>query len=66
FNEFFKAELSEEEFDTIGGILVQQFGHVPLRDEELFFSNFHFRIVKSDGRRVKTIQVSKPTQETSE
>ena len=30
FNEFFKVELNEEEFDTIGGILVQQFGHVPL------------------------------------
>ena len=66
FNEFFKADLNEEEFDTIGGILVQQFGHVPLRDEELYFNNFHFRIVKSDGRRIKTIQVSKPTPNTPE
>ncbi|QRV24327.1 HlyC/CorC family transporter [Marinomonas foliarum] len=64
FNEFFKVELNEEEFDTIGGILVQQFGHVPLRDEELFFSDFHFKIVKSDGRRIKTIQVSKPAANT--
>jgi len=66
FNEFFKAELSEEEFDTVGGILVQQFGHVPLRDEELSFSGFHFRIVKSDGRRIKTIQVSKSNEENAE
>ncbi|MBJ7539945.1 HlyC/CorC family transporter [Marinomonas transparens] len=62
FNEFFKVELSEEEFDTIGGILVQQFGHVPLRGEELFFNELNFRVVKSDGRRVKTIQVSKSEQ----
>ncbi|UTW00830.1 CBS domain-containing protein [Marinomonas rhizomae] len=66
FNEFFKVELNEEEFDTIGGILVQQFGHVPLRDEELFFNDFHFRVVKSDGRRVKTIQVTKPTINTQD
>ena len=66
FNEFFKADLNEEEFDTVGGILVQQFGHVPLRDEELLFNDFHFRIVKSDGRRIKTIQVSKSTQSTSD
>lgn len=63
FNEFFKAELNEEEFDTIGGILVQQFGHVPLRDETIGFNDFHFRVVKSDGRRVKTIQVSKSATE---
>lgn len=65
FNEFFKVELNEEEFDTIGGILVQQFGHVPLRDEELFFNDFHFRVVKSDGRRIKTIQVTKPNLNTN-
>ncbi|RBO82320.1 HlyC/CorC family transporter [Marinomonas aquiplantarum] len=65
FNEFFKADLNEEEFDTVGGILVQQFGHVPLRDETISFDHFDFRVVKSDGRRVKTIQVSKSvTEET--
>lgn len=66
FNEFFKAELSEEEFDTIGGILVQQFGHVPSRDEELMFNKLHFKVIKSDGRRIKMIQVSVPTEETTE
>ncbi|ADZ92250.1 HlyC/CorC family transporter [Marinomonas mediterranea] len=63
FNEFFKTELSEEEFDTIGGIIVQQFGHVPNRGEEIEFNGFHFSIIKSDGRRVKTIQVTQSTQE---
>ncbi|GAB3484477.1 HlyC/CorC family transporter [Marinomonas epiphytica] len=58
FNEFFKVSLSEEEFDTIGGILVQQFGRVPLRDEAISFEGLHFLVIKSDGRRVKTIQVS--------
>ncbi|REG84249.1 HlyC/CorC family transporter [Marinomonas pollencensis] len=66
FNEFFKADLSEEEFDTIGGILVQQFGHVPVRGEEITFNQLHFHVLKSDGRRVKTIQVSTLTEEAME
>ncbi|MGO3344960.1 MAG: HlyC/CorC family transporter [Marinomonas sp.] len=66
FNEFFKIELSEDDFDTVGGIIVQQFGHVPVRGEEISFSNLHFHVVKSDGRRVKTIQVSIPTSDTTE
>ncbi|GAA0832935.1 MULTISPECIES: HlyC/CorC family transporter [Marinomonas] len=66
FNEFFKVDLSEEEFDTVGGILVQQFGHVPVRGEEITFNQLHFHVLKSDGRRVKTIQVSTPTEESME
>ncbi|TPE47607.1 CBS domain-containing protein [Maribrevibacterium harenarium] len=58
FNEYFRTDLSEEEFDTIGGIIVQQFGHVPSRGEEITFNNFRFTVVKSDGRRVKTLQVA--------
>lgn len=58
FNNFFKVEFDEEEFDTIGGILAHQFGHVPLRGEELVFNNFLFRILTSDNRRIKSIQVA--------
>lgn len=64
FNEYFHANISEEEFDTIGGIIVQQFGHVPSRGEEITFENFHFNVVKSDGRRVKTLQVSKVSEDS--
>lgn len=64
FNEFFDANISEEEFDTIGGIIVQQFGHVPTRGEDITFESFHFNVVKSDGRRVKTLQVSKVKEDS--
>lgn len=63
FNEFFSTNISEEEFDTIGGIIVQQFGHVPSRGEEMTYEGFHFNVVKSDGRRVKTLQVTKVSDE---
>ncbi|SBS31364.1 Magnesium and cobalt efflux protein CorC [Marinomonas spartinae] len=66
FNEYFKASFSEEEFDTIGGILVQQFGHVPVRGEEIIFGGMNFYVLKSDGRRVKTIKVSRLNTEATE
>lgn len=63
FNQYFKTQFSEEEFDTIGGIIVQQFGHVPSRGEEIAIDDIHFTVVKSDGRRVKTLQVTLPEAE---
>ena len=60
FNQYFKTQFSEEEFDTIGGIIVQKFGRVPNRDEEIDIDGIKFTIEKSDGRRVKTIQVTLP------
>ncbi|TBR43213.1 CBS domain-containing protein [Marinomonas agarivorans] len=66
FNQYFKTQFSDEEFDTIGGIIVQQFGRVPNRDEEIELDGIKFTIEKSDGRRVKTIQVQLPETATSE
>ncbi len=63
FNAFFKVEFSDEEFDTIGGILVQQFGHVPVRGEEIVIDKLKFQVMKSDGRRVKTLHVEKHTND---
>ncbi|WP_438463943.1 HlyC/CorC family transporter [Marinomonas sp. PE14-40] len=63
FNQYFKTQFSEEEFDTIGGIIVQRFGHVPSRGEEIAIDDINFTVVKSDGRRVKTLQVTFPEAE---
>jgi len=63
FNEYFKTQFSEEEFDTIGGIIVQQFGHVPNRGEEIEIEGIQFFITKSDSRRIETVHVTLPTTE---
>ncbi len=57
FNEFFSASLDPEEFDTIGGILLQAFGHVPAKDESIEIDQFTFRIINADTRRIKLIRV---------
>lgn len=58
FNEYFSVELSEEEFDTIGGLVVNAFGHVPGRNEVTQFEGFDFKVVNADQRRLLSLQVT--------
>lgn len=59
FNEFFDVELSEEEFDTIGGLVVNAFGHVPTRSEVTRFDGFEFKVVNADQRRLISLRVTR-------
>lgn len=58
FNEHFASDLSEEEFDTIGGVVINRFGHVPKRGEKIDINQFHFEVLSSDQRRVKLLQLT--------
>jgi len=57
FNDFFKVTLDQDEFDTIGGILLQAFAHVPTKDESITIDQFRFKIINADTRRIKLIRV---------
>lgn len=59
FNEYFKTDLSDEEFDTIGGLVLQAFGHLPKRGETIELENFRFKVLHSDNRRIYLLEVSK-------
>jgi len=59
FNEFFSCSLDDGDFDTIGGILMQAFGHVPNIDESIEIDEFRFEIINSDTRRIKLVRVLK-------
>ncbi len=52
FNEYFHTAFSDEEFDTIGGRVVQAFGHVPKRGESVVIDRFEFKVLRADNRRV--------------
>jgi len=62
FNEYFETEISDEEYDTIGGILMQAFGHMPARGESIILSELKFEIVAADTRRIKLVRVTKTAQ----
>lgn len=59
FNEYFKTQISDDEYDTIGGILMQAFGHMPARGEKTVIENLEFEIVAADTRRIKLLRVKK-------
>ncbi|NNJ93615.1 MAG: CBS domain-containing protein [Halobacteria archaeon] len=58
FNEYFGAELSDEEFDTIGGLVVHEIGHLPERGERIVIGNLLFKVLRADSRRVHMLQLT--------
>ncbi|HKJ95916.1 MAG TPA: transporter associated domain-containing protein [Gammaproteobacteria bacterium] len=66
FNEHFGTDLSDDEFDTIGGLVANRFGHVPRRGENLVLSGYRFEVVRADSRRVHLLLVSPAGSSTGE
>ena len=57
FNEFFGSEFNDEAFDTIGGLVVDEFGHLPIRSEVIEFGGYQFKVLRADKRRVRVLRV---------
>ncbi|MCR6685364.1 transporter associated domain-containing protein [Pseudoxanthomonas sp.] len=57
FNERFGADFSDDEYDTIGGLVTEAIGHLPESGEELTLGRFAFRVIRADARRVRAFQV---------
>ncbi|MCH1551487.1 MAG: magnesium/cobalt efflux protein, partial [Pseudomonadales bacterium] len=60
FNEHFQTDISDDEFDTIGGIVLQAFGHLPERGEVVAVENLHFEVLNADSRRLRLLRVNTP------
>ncbi len=58
FNEYFGTDFSDEEFDTVGGLVTHRFGHLPKRGESLRIERFNFNVQRADSRRVHLFQVT--------
>lgn len=57
FNDYFGSDFSDEEFDTIGGLVIHDFGRVPRRGEALAIGRFRFKVLHADNRRIHLLQV---------
>ena len=57
FNAFFRTAYSEEDFDTVGGLLLSRFGHVPRRGESVAFDGMEFRVLRADNRRLHLVEM---------
>jgi magnesium and cobalt transporter len=57
FNAHFGSDFADDEFDTVGGLVLQAFGRLPKRGETATIGDFLFRVVRADSRRLYTLQV---------
>jgi magnesium and cobalt transporter len=64
FNEFFGADFTDEDADTIAGFVVQQFGRLPRRGESITVEGYEFRVVRADRRRLDGLRVITPLPPT--
>jgi magnesium and cobalt transporter len=60
FNRFFDTRFSDEEFDTIGGLLMHELGRLPRRGETVKVDSLEFRILRADRRRIDLVRVTTP------
>jgi magnesium and cobalt transporter len=59
FNEFFDVGLADDEFDTVGGLVVHAFGRLPKINETTRIENFDFKVIAGDNRKITQLEVTK-------
>jgi len=63
FNEELGTTFDDEEFSTIGGLVVSKFGHLPKRGEVIEIDNLRVTILRADSRRLHAMQIEKLPEE---
>ncbi len=60
FNDYFGSEFTEEEdYDTVGGLVMHELGRLPRLGEKLEYGGFEFCVTKADRRRIDTLQITR-------
>ena len=57
FNTYFDCDFSDDDFDTIGGLVIQAFGHMPTRHETTTIDDFKFEVIKADQRKIYSLRM---------
>ena len=60
FNDAFGTRFSDEEVDTVGGLVMQAFGHLPTRGETIEIDNYQFKVAMADSRKIIQLHVKIP------
>jgi magnesium and cobalt transporter len=59
FNEAFGTEFSNEDYDTVGGLVIARFGRLPKRGEAMTIDQLRFQVLRADSRRLHVVQVQR-------
>jgi magnesium and cobalt transporter len=57
FNEAFATQFADEDYDTVGGLVIHQLGRLPKRNEVLSVGGLRIQVLRADSRRVHTLLV---------
>jgi magnesium and cobalt transporter len=60
FNAYFGTRFSDEEYDTIGGLVMHQFGRLPRRGDAVTMDGIEFKVLRADRRRIEMLRVTTP------
>ncbi|HET7729354.1 MAG TPA: transporter associated domain-containing protein [Usitatibacter sp.] len=60
FNNHFNTNFSDEDFDTVGGMVVKRFGRLPKRGESIAIDGYTFQVLRADSRKIHSLLVEKP------
>lgn len=64
FNNYFGTSFSDEDFDTVGGLVMGRFGRLPKRGETTDIEGFKFQVLRADSRKIHSLLVEKPADKT--
>lgn len=62
FDEYFSVDFDTDEFDTVGGLVMQEFGRLPRRGESVSVGDLRISVTQADRRRIHTLEVSRFTE----
>lgn len=65
FNEHFDTDFDDEEYDTIGGLILNELGRLPRRGERVEFQGFSFKVTRGDRRRIHAVEVARLSGESA-
>ena len=59
FNEFFNVKLQVDDVDTVAGLVVTGFTYLPEQLDEIDLQGFHFKVLKADSRRLRSLEITR-------
>ena len=66
FNEALGTDFKDDQFDTVGGLVISQFGRLPKRGEQISFGGVNFQVLRADSRRLHSLLVEKQPEPASD
>jgi magnesium and cobalt transporter len=62
FNDAMGTDFSDQDYDTVGGLVLNKFGRLPKRGESIDFDGLKVQVLRADSRRVHTLMVERVEQ----